>query len=99
MSDEVFAPPSPGRTVLLTAREVEEIRLGIQSINSKVDNISDKQAEDARRRDDHEARIRALELTQTRNTGGQTMAQWATPVLLSAIGLLLAYLGMSGGKV
>lgn len=59
--------------------------LQLDALDEKMDDVKDLHV-------DHEIRIRALELSLARASGSTGMAQWATPILLTVIGVVLGLL-------
>lgn len=91
--DTADEPPRKGRSnAILTYETVEAIQLGIQRVDLKVSHLGEKLDDVGRAHIDHEVRIRALELTAARSSGSTSLAQWATPVLLSIGMAVLAVL-------
>lgn len=82
MTDET-EPRGAKRNIIVTYEELNGIHLGVQKIDGKVDLIAAEVKRIGEEHTDHEVRIRALELTQARHSGGTGLAQWATPILLS----------------
>jgi hypothetical protein len=78
--------------IIVTYAELYGIREGVQLLHQKVDHQSELIGRIGDEHTDHEIRIRALELTQARQSGGQGLAQWATPILLSLGMAVLAVL-------
>lgn len=86
-------PPRKGRgNAILTYETVEEIRLGIQRVDMKVDRLDEKLAEESTKHTDHEVRIRALELAFAGTSGGTGFAKWLGPILITLAGLGISIL-------
>lgn len=85
-------PQGKKTNIIVTYEELKGINDGVQKLNGKVDHLSAEMQRIGREHDDHEVRIRALELTQARQAGGTGLAQWATPLVISlgmfALGVL-----------
>lgn len=85
--------PRKGRgNAILTYEKVEEIVLGLQKVDLKLDNLEDKLDDVGKKHDDHEVRIRALELTAAGRTQTTSFAKWiwqaAWPAAAFGIALL-----------
>ncbi|MGV1835237.1 hypothetical protein ACQZ6C_10785 [Rhizobium rhizogenes] len=93
MSDITEEPTRKGRSnAILTYEKIEEIVLGIQKVDLKVDELSKDIGEIGRQHTDHEVRIRALELAfagTSSNTGfAKTIWQAIWPTAACVIALL-----------
>lgn len=80
--DDADEPPRKGRSnAILTYETVEEIKLGIQETNLKLDHLAQDVGKQGKTFDDHEARLRALELTQAAFIAANT-SKWSTGAFL-----------------
>lgn len=91
MSEE-GSPEGKKTNIIVTYAELQGIHMGVQRIDGKVDFLTSEVRRIGEEHTDHEIRIRALELTQARASGGAGLAQWATPILLTIFGIGLAVL-------
>ena len=62
----------------------------LAEVNAKMDHLSAELHRQNKEHMDHEIRIRALELTAARTSGGSAAAKWATPVLVAVGGVVLS---------
>lgn len=77
---------------ILTYETVEEIKLGIQEVGIKLDYLSNTVSAQDRRHDDHEVRIRALELSSAGNAASRGLGSWLVQLAWPAAGVLIALL-------
>jgi hypothetical protein len=87
LSTQDDQPEGRKTNIIVTYAELQGINLGVQRIDGKVDFLTAEVKRIGEEHTDHEIRIRALELTQARASGGAGMAQWATPILLTIFGI------------
>lgn len=92
-SNDVEETPRKGRSnAILTYETVEDIKLGIQKVDLKLDHLSADVSSQGRRYDDHEVRIRALELTVAGANASRGTATWLVQLAWPAAGVLIAFL-------
>lgn len=99
MDSPAEEPPRKGRSnAILTYETVEQLALGIQRVDIKLDHLREDLTSVDRRHGDHEVRIRALELTIAGSTASRSTASWlwqaAWPAAAFGIALL-TYLSRS----
>ena len=78
--------------IILTYKELSGIHLQLQKVGLAVEQLDEKMDAQGKVHVDHEIRLRALELSGARHSGGTGMAQWATPLLLSVFGTVFTVL-------
>lgn len=92
MSDTEEQPRKGRSNAILTYETVEEIKLGIARLDMKVDRLDEKMADIGTEHDDHELRIRVLELALAGTTSTTGFAKWiwqaAWPAAAFGIALL-----------
>jgi hypothetical protein len=88
--------PRKGRSnAILTYETVEAVNLGIQRVELKLDALAVKVSEQGAVHADHEVRLRALELSGARQSGGLSLGAsvlLAIPSVVACVLALLAYL-------
>lgn len=92
MSSTETEPEGKRTNIIVTYAELASIKEGVIRTEEKLDGVRKDIGSMGKQHDDHEIRIRALELASSRQSGGQGLAQWATPILLSIIGVLFTLL-------
>lgn len=85
--------PRKGRSnAILTYETVEKMALGIQEALLKIDTIRADLSSMGTRHDDHEVRIRALELTIAGSTASRGTATWLWQAAWPAAATVIAVL-------
>jgi hypothetical protein len=94
MSDDTTSEePKKGRSnAILTYETVEQLNLGIQEVRLTTKAIKEDITDINRIRDDHEVRIRALELAQARQGGALSTGSAAFLAIWPVAGVLLTLL-------
>lgn len=93
MTDISEEPPRKGRSnAILTYETVEEIKLGIQRLDLKMDRLDEKTTEIGKEHDDHELRIRVLELALAGTSSTTGFAKWLWQAALPAGALVVSVL-------
>lgn len=93
--NEESAPRKGRSNAILTYETVDEIRLGVQRVDLKLDALAQKVSEQGAVHADHEIRIRALELSGARQSGGVSLGVsvlLVIPPVVACVVSLLAYL-------
>lgn len=94
VEDHQEAAPRKGRgNAILTYEKVEEIVLGLQKVDLKLDNLEDKLDDVGKKHDDHEVRIRALELAFAGNSQTSSFAKWIWQAAWPAAATIISLLG------
>lgn len=86
--------PSEGskRNAIVTYNTVEAINKNIILVSYKLDRLDEKLGEQTAKHDDHEVRLRALELVSAARQGSTGFATWAGPVLLTVVAIGISVL-------
>lgn len=85
--------PKKGRSnAIMTYETIEALNLGIQRVSIKLDGVADDIRDMNKVRDDHEIRIRALELAQARQGGSLSTGTSAFLAIWPVAGFLMALL-------
>lgn len=92
-SEAAEEPPRKGRSnAILTYETVEDIKLDIQKVDLKLDHLSADVSSQGKRYDDHEVRIRALELTVAGANASRGMGSWLFNSVWPVAAVLIALL-------
>lgn len=95
-ADTAEEAPRKGRSnAILTYETVEELKLGIQRVDLKMDRLNEKMADIGTEHDDHELRIRVLELALAGSSSTTGFAKWLWQAAIPTVAVvvsLLAYI-------
>lgn len=84
-------PQRKGRgNAILTYEKVEQIVLSVQKVDLKLDNLEEKMDLQGRQHDDHELRIRVLELAYAGSSHTATSYRWLYGAIWPLVMFLIA---------
>ncbi len=94
-TDDTEEPKKGRSNAIMTYEKIESIFVGLATLNTKLDRVSRDIADIGNQHDDHDVRIRALELALAASTSSRATvgSLWAGAIAIVAVGIsLLQYL-------